>query len=147
MNMGLGGANGAPFVFCTEKYQATNLLAPQPTDGCAALIRCSTAGSPMHILQAILEHLWYALCRHEWVRDRDGQGQLVKRCMKCGGVRDDTMTALVRWRPDYERIDPSTITELAVPIATTQSPLKKPSGQWHPPSYRAPDASQKRPAA
>lgn len=88
------------------------------------------------MLQAILEHLWWVLCRHEWVRDRDEAGQLINRCMRCGGIKDDPMTLLVRWRPDYDRIEPSRVTELAVPM-DRQPSANGYRANWHPSSYRA----------
>lgn len=101
----------------------------------------------MHKVKAILEYLWFAFCRHEWVRDRDEAGQLVNRCMKCGVVRDDGMTALVRWRPDYEPVEPSTVKELAIPVSPRQPSPRNAPRNWHPPSYRHPDAGQNRSAA
>ena len=62
----------------------------------------------MNFVFRLLDYFSYALCRHEWIRDRRANGELGLRCMKCMRRKEHTMVRLIRWRPKYYReIEPA----------------------------------------
>jgi hypothetical protein len=70
----------------------------------------------MKALLLLWDLAFYRFCRHEWVRDRGGRGELLLRCMKCGKSKEHELARLIRWNLPYTPIEPIDQPELPPPL-------------------------------